>query len=101
MWRLSLVTLYKNRREVYRQANVVRVPAVGRRVDVDQLVVARTIAERLGFKRVQLVHYYYRSDDTFPRPVFTVSEGVGGALVWYWPDVERWARRTGRLSEGS
>ncbi len=69
---------------------------MGRRVDVDQLVGAREIAERLGFKRTQVVHYFLRSDDSFPPPVFSVTEAQGGARVWYWPDIKRWARRTGR-----
>lgn len=70
---------------------------MGRRVDVDQLVGAREIAARLGFKRTQVVHYFLRSDDSFPAPVFSITDTQGGARVWYWPDVERWARRTGRL----
>lgn len=74
---------------------------MGRRVDVDQLVGAREIAARLGFKRIQVVHYFVRSDDTFPDPVFSVTDTQGGARVWYWPDVERWARRTGRLPRGA
>ena len=59
-------------------------------LDVDQLVAARDIAERLGFKRVQLVHYYFRSDPTFPAPVFTVAEAARPLRLWYWPDVESW-----------
>jgi predicted DNA-binding transcriptional regulator AlpA len=66
---------------------------VGRRLDVDQLVGARDIAERLGLKHPQHVHSYRANDETFPEPVAQ----VGPALVWYWPEVERWARRTGRL----
>ncbi len=70
---------------------------MGRKVDVDHLVWTRTIAERLGLKRVQVVHYFFRSDPTFPRPVFTITGGVREIHLWYWPEVERWARRTGRL----
>lgn len=73
--------------------------AVGRRVDVDLLVGAGEIVRRLGLKRVQELHYYRRSDPTFPPAVFRVAEARGGAHVWYWPDIERWARRTGRLPE--
>ena len=32
--------------------------------------------------------------DTEPPPVAELTS----ALVWHWPDVERWARATGRLS---
>jgi hypothetical protein len=73
---------------------------VGREVDVDQLVSARIIVERLGFRGVSRVHYYWRSDETFPEPVFSLTEGTGGVRLWYWPDIETWwaqrqARRQG------
>jgi hypothetical protein len=68
---------------------------MGRKVDVDDLVGSTQIAERLGFTRVQSVHYCYRTDPAFPRPVF--DEGRYGAKVWNWPDVEAWARTSGRL----
>lgn len=68
---------------------------MGRKVDVDNLVGSPQIAERLGFSRVQSVHYCYANDPEFPRPVF--DGGRWGAKVWNWPDVERWARATGRL----
>jgi hypothetical protein len=67
---------------------------VGRRVDVELLVDARRIKERLRFKRVQMVHYYARVDPDFPPPVFT-PQAATGSFVWYWPDVRRWARRKG------
>jgi hypothetical protein len=69
---------------------------VGRRVDVDHLVSARVIAERLGFKRVQAVHYLFKADESFPQPVFTLSEMARPVRLWYWPDVERWWRKRQR-----
>jgi hypothetical protein len=69
---------------------------VGRRVDVDYLVSARVIAERLGFKRVQTVHYLLRADETFPEPVFTLSEMARPVRLWYWPDIEKWWRKRQR-----
>lgn len=66
---------------------------MGRRVDVDELVGAAEIAARLGVKRLQVVHDWRRRHGEFPRPVVTVSR----TLVWHWPDVQRWAVRTGRL----
>lgn len=74
---------------------------VGRRVDVDLLVGAGEIVRRLGLKRVQELHYYRRTDPSFPEAVFRVAEARGGAHVWYWPDIERWARRKGRLPESA
>jgi len=61
---------------------------------VTQLVGAAEIAERLGLKRPHLVHDWRRRHEDFPIPVAELSMG----LVWAWPDVEAWARRTGRLS---
>jgi hypothetical protein len=60
---------------------------------VDQLVGAAEIAERLGVKRSNVVHDWRRRHRDFPEPVARLRQ----ALVWAWPDVERWARRTGRL----
>jgi predicted DNA-binding transcriptional regulator AlpA len=65
-----------------------------RRIDVDQLVGAAEIAQRLGVKRPQVVHDWRRRHPDFPAPVAELH----AALVWAWPDVERWARKTGRLS---
>ncbi|WP_428122392.1 helix-turn-helix transcriptional regulator [Candidatus Poriferisodalis sp.] len=67
---------------------------MGRRIDIDELVGAAEIAERLGVKRLQVVHDWRRRHAEFPRPVVAVSR----TLVWYWPEVRRWAIQTGRLS---
>jgi hypothetical protein len=66
---------------------------VGRRIDVDQLVGAAEIAERLGVKRPNVVHDWRRRYADFPVPVAALKQ----ALVWNWPDVEKWARKTDRL----
>jgi len=66
---------------------------VGRTVDVEQLVGAAEIAERLGSDRTTFVHDLKRRHPDFPKPVATLKAG----LVWAWPDVEAWARATGRL----
>jgi len=66
---------------------------VGRRIDVDALVGTVEIAVRLGVKRPQVVHDWRRRYDDFPQPVARLS----GVWLWVWPDVERWARKTGRL----
>lgn len=65
---------------------------MGRRVDIDGLVGAAEIAARLGVRRPQVVHDWRRRHSEFPKPVAELH----AALVWYWPDVERWARRSGR-----
>lgn len=68
---------------------------VGRRVDVDELVGAAEIASRLGVKRLQVVHDWRRRHERFPSPVTIVSR----TLIWFWPDVRRWAVQTGRLDD--
>lgn len=66
---------------------------VGRKVDVTNLVGASEIAERLGLSHAQTVHTYRRRYPDFPEPVAQLKT----ALVWNWPDVEAWARATGRV----
>jgi predicted DNA-binding transcriptional regulator AlpA len=65
---------------------------MGRKVDVDNLVDAIEIAERLGLERTA-VHNWRRRDTNFPQPVAQLRQ----TPVWDWTDVERWARATGRL----
>lgn len=59
---------------------------------MDELVGAAEIAERLGIVR-QSVHQLARRHPDFPQPVATLKQ----AMVWAWPDVEKWAKATGRL----
>lgn len=66
---------------------------MGRKVDVDQLVGAAEIAQRLGVTKPQTVHSWRRRYPEFPKPVAILKQ----AMVWAWPDVEAWARHTGRL----
>lgn len=70
---------------------------MGRKLDVDQLVGATEIAERLGVRRPQVVHDWRRRHAAFPQPVLRLQQ----ALVWYWPEIEKWARTTGRLQKKS
>lgn len=67
--------------------------AVGRKVDADDLVSAIEIAARLGSSRPQLVYDWRRRYSDFPQPIAQ----VGRVHIWVWPDVEKWARNTGRL----
>jgi len=70
---------------------------MGRKVDVDDLVGAAEIAERLGVKRPHLIHDWRRRHPEFPQPVVELK----GTLIWLWPEVKRWASATGRLDEGA
>jgi predicted DNA-binding transcriptional regulator AlpA len=65
---------------------------MGRKVDVDDLVGATEIGQRLGIDR-RSVHQLRRRHDDFPEPIAQLES----AMVWAWPDVERWANATGRL----
>lgn len=66
---------------------------MGRKVDVDDLVGADEVAARLGLTRAQRVHELRARHDDFPDPIATFQR----AHVWLWPDIEKWARRHGRL----
>ncbi len=65
---------------------------MGRRIDAEQLVGAREIAERLDLAWPQAVNTWAARYPDFPAPVRVLRMGK----VWYWPDIEAWARRTGR-----
>lgn len=59
---------------------------------MSDLVGASEIADRLGLSHSETVHQYRRRYDDFPDPVAELAQG----FVWAWPDVEKWAERTGR-----
>lgn len=63
-------------------------------VDPEKLVTTAEIAERLGLAHSETVHSWRRRQIGFPEPAVE----RGRTLLWNWPDVERWARATGRLS---
>jgi hypothetical protein len=68
---------------------------MGRKVDVEELVGTSEIAERLGISHAETVLNWRERHESFPVPVAK----VGRAHIWAWPDVERWARETGRLAK--
>ena len=68
---------------------------MGKRVDVDLLVGAAEIADRLGVASSQVVHVWRGRYADFPKPVTRLKT----ALIWYWPDIETWARLSGRLND--
>jgi len=64
---------------------------MGRRIEVDDLVSVTEIAQRLGLRRVQVVHTWIARYDDFPPPVKVLGEGGGKEVrIWEWPDVVRW-----------
>lgn len=66
---------------------------MARLVDPRHLVGTSEIAQRLGNTRHQMIHTWRKRFPDFPEPVAELKQ----AMIWYWPDVEKWARRTGRL----
>ena len=57
------------------------------------LVGATEIAIRLGMGKASVVHDWMARYPEFPEPVARLK----AAHVWAWPDVEKWAKATGRL----
>lgn len=93
---MILVTAYDRMQPLLVSAGVYGV-AVARRVEVDQLVGAAEIADRLELAVPQTVHDWRRRHPDFPQPVAVLRMG----LVWNWPDVAKWAERTGRTPSRS
>lgn len=84
-WRRALCELVGERRGARRK-----------RLEVEHLVGSGEIAERLGIRRVQTVHWWRKSDATFAEPVAVLGAESGRrTYIWYWPDVEAWAVRRG------
>jgi len=59
-----------------------------------ELVGSAEIARRLGFAWSEHVSVVRQRDPSFPEPVAQ----FGQAYAWRWVDVEKWAKRTGRLT---
>ena len=72
-----------------------RLTFVGKKVDVNDLVGAHEIAQRLGVARPQVVHEWRRRHADFPRPIANLKT----ALIWDWHDVMSWAKSTGRAKK--
>jgi hypothetical protein len=64
-----------------------------RSVKVSDLVGSSEIATRLGVGKGSVVHDWRQRYPDFPEPVARLKVG----LVWAWPDVEKWAKATGRI----
>ena len=66
-------------------------------VYVDNLVTTEEIAERLlgDGSKDETVRLWRRRDIGFPEPIKETRR----TSIWNWPDVEAWARTTGRLAD--
>jgi predicted DNA-binding transcriptional regulator AlpA len=65
------------------------------RVRTEDLIDARAIADLVGLSQRNTVSAYQRRYPDMPRPV--VDLGPGRSRLWLRPEIEAWARRTGRL----
>lgn len=92
---VSGVTAIATRYPWGRAAAPIACPSAGRKLDVDQRVGASEIADRLGVHQRQAVHMWQRRHADFRQPVAKLRLGQ----IWCWPEVERWAKKTGRLPE--
>lgn len=64
---------------------------MGRKVDVDDLLDANGVAERLGLAHRNTVSVYQHRYDDMPRPVREF--GDRRVKLWLRPEIERWAAR--------
>lgn len=74
---------------------------VAPRVDTEDLIDARAVAEILGLRHRNTVSQYQRQYDDMPRPV--VDLGRGRPKLWRRSQIERWhelRRRPGGASNG-
>ena len=65
-------------------------------VRTEDLTDAHGVAEILGLSHSNSVHTYQRRYSDMPRPV--INLGRGRVRLWLRPEMEAWARRTGRIS---
>jgi predicted DNA-binding transcriptional regulator AlpA len=63
-------------------------------VNVDDLVRAHEVVQRLGVARPQVVHEWRQRHADFPQPVANLKT----ALIWDWRDVRDWAGATRRMA---
>ncbi len=62
------------------------------------LVGSYEVAQRVGLRHPQYVHYYRTSDPTFPAPVAVLGNPRNPFYVWSIPDIDRWARKKGLVA---
>jgi len=67
-----------------------RLPVVGKRVDLDDLIDATEVASILGLARANSVYVYQERYPDMPRPV--VDRGPRQAKLWLRPEVVAWQR---------
>jgi predicted DNA-binding transcriptional regulator AlpA len=64
------------------------------RINSEDLIDSQVVAEILGLTHRNTVTSYLRRYPDMPRPV--VELGTGRVRLWLRPEIEAWARQTGR-----
>jgi predicted DNA-binding transcriptional regulator AlpA len=64
---------------------------MGRKIDVDDLIDSRGVAQVLGLAQPNTVSAYQRRYRDMPRPA--VDMGVGRCKLWLRSELERWHRK--------
>jgi len=62
---------------------------MGRRVDLDDIIDARGVADEIGLTHRNNVYAYRRKYPDFPEPVIT----HGRCYMWHRGDIRRWMRQ--------
>ena len=89
------LSVYGSRLVVYGFAvNTRRLVGVTPQVSTEDLIDAAGIAELLGLAQRNTVSLYQRRYPDMPRPVLDL--GSGRPRLWLRPQIEEWARQTGR-----
>lgn len=70
------------------QSGALRLPTVGRRVDLDDLIDAAEVASILGLARANSVYVYRERYSDMPRPV--LDRGSRQAKLWLRSEVTAW-----------
>jgi predicted DNA-binding transcriptional regulator AlpA len=65
------------------------------RVDTKDLIDAQGVADLLGLAQRTAVSVYQHRYPDMPRPVVNLARGR--TRLWVRQEIERWARKTGRL----
>lgn len=60
---------------------------------MDKLVTSRDIADRLGIADAAVIRNWRKRYADFPAPVLERQDTIA---LWYWPEIEEWARKTNR-----
>ena len=67
------------------------------RINSEDLIDSQVVAEILGLSQRNTVTTYLRRYPDMPKPV--VELGAGRVRLWLRPEIEAWAKKTGRVGK--